>query len=90
MGYRALTWAKLGKALMETLKLSVMILFIIAASQTFAPVLSFSGATGGLIRAIESIDPRPLRVPALGTWPLGLIGVKYLLINKKVSRAKHF
>ena len=62
VGYRALTWAKLGKALMETLKLSVMILFIIAASQTFAQVLSFSGATGGLIRAIESIDPTPLMV----------------------------
>ena len=60
--YRALTWAKLGRALMETLKLSVMILFIIAASQTFAQVLSFSGATNGLINAINSFDPTPLMV----------------------------
>lgn len=60
--YRALSWEKLGRALMETLKLSVMILFIIAASQTFAQVLSFSGATGGLINAINAFDPTPLMV----------------------------
>ena len=60
--YRSLSWAKLGRALMETLKLSVMILFIIAASQTFAQVLSFSGATSGLINAINSFDPTPLMV----------------------------
>ncbi|MEW9920213.1 TRAP transporter large permease subunit [Marimonas sp. MJW-29] len=60
--YRALSWEKLGRALMETLKLSVMILFIIAASQTFAQVLSFSGATSGLIRTINSFDPTPLMV----------------------------
>ncbi|MFC6636080.1 TRAP transporter large permease subunit [Sulfitobacter sp. JBTF-M27] len=60
--YRSLSWDKLGRALMETLKLSVMILFIIAASQTFAQVLSFSGATSGLIRTINSFDPTPLMV----------------------------
>lgn len=60
--YRSLSLARLGAALMETLKLSVMILFIIAASQTFAQVLSFSGATGGLIRAIGAFDPTPLMV----------------------------
>jgi tripartite ATP-independent transporter DctM subunit len=60
--YRSLGWDKLGRALMETLKLSVMILFIIAASQTFAQVLSFSGATSGLIRTINSFDPTPLMV----------------------------
>ena len=60
--YRALSWEKMGRALMETLKLSVMILFIIAASQTFAQVLSFSGATNGLINAINAVDPTPLMV----------------------------
>ncbi|KZY54079.1 TRAP transporter large permease [Sulfitobacter sp. KE29] len=60
--YRALSWEKMGLALMETLKLSVMILFIIAASQTFAQVLSFSGATNGLINAINAVDPTPLMV----------------------------
>lgn len=54
--YRALTWDRLARAFLETTKLSVMILFIIALSQTFAQVLSFSGATGGLIRMIEGYD----------------------------------
>lgn len=60
--YRSLTWERLGKALIETTKLSVMILFIIALSQTFAQVLSFSGATGGLIRLIEAFDLSRLEV----------------------------
>ena len=53
VAYRSLTRARLGRALMETVKLSAMILFIIAASQTFSQVLSFSGATSGLIQTIE-------------------------------------
>ncbi len=61
-GYRALSSEKLLKALMETVKLSVMILFIIMTSQTFAQVLSFSGATGGIVRAIEGYDLGPLGV----------------------------
>lgn len=55
-GYRALSVERVVRALTETVKLSVMILFIIAASQTFAQVLSFSGATGGLIRLIEGYE----------------------------------
>ncbi len=51
--YGSLTRERLGRALMETVKLSAMILFIIAASQTFSQVLSFSGATSGLIQTIE-------------------------------------
>lgn len=60
--YRALTWERIGRALIETTKLSVMILFIIALSQTFAQVLSFSGATGGLIRLIEGYELTTLQV----------------------------
>lgn len=60
--YGALSRARIARALMETVKLSVMILFIIAASQTFAQVLSFSGATGGLIRLIEGYELTPLEV----------------------------
>ncbi|ANP36796.1 C4-dicarboxylate ABC transporter permease [Phaeobacter gallaeciensis] len=60
--YRALTFEKIGKALIETVKLSVMILFIMAASQTFSQILSFSGATNGLIKAINAVDPTPVGV----------------------------
>jgi tripartite ATP-independent transporter DctM subunit len=72
-GYRALSFEKLARALMETVKLSVMILFIIAVSQTFAQVLSFSGATGGLIRSISGYDLTPVQVM------LGMIALLLLL-----------
>ena len=63
-GYRSLTWIGLKKALMETVKISVMILFIIVASQTFSQILSFSGATSGLIRTIEglALDPTTILI----------------------------
>lgn len=72
-GYRALSVEKLARALMETVKLSVMILFIIAVSQTFAQVLSFSGATGGLIRSISDYDLTPVQVM------IGMIALLLLL-----------
>lgn len=60
--YRALSFGNIHRALMETVKLSVMILFIIAASQTFAQVLSFSGATSGFIQMVNLIEPTPTMV----------------------------
>ncbi|MFP4327403.1 MAG: TRAP transporter large permease subunit, partial [Paracoccaceae bacterium] len=72
-GYRALTLERMIRAVMETVKLSVMILFIIALSQTFAQVLSFSGATGGLIRVIGGYELTPLQVL------LGMIALLLLL-----------
>lgn len=62
VAYRAMSLARLSKALMETVKLSVMILFIIAMSQTFAQVLAFSGATNGLVRTIEAFELGPTEV----------------------------
>jgi tripartite ATP-independent transporter DctM subunit len=56
VGYRSMSWAGMRTALAETVKLSVMILFIIAASQTFSQILAFSGASGGLINMIKAAD----------------------------------
>jgi tripartite ATP-independent transporter DctM subunit len=56
VGYRSMSWAGMRTALAETVKLSVMILFIIAASQTFSQILAFSGASGGLIGMIGAAD----------------------------------
>jgi len=69
--YGSLTRERLGRALMETVKLSVMILFIIAASQTFSQVLSFSGATSGLIQTIERYHLSEIEV---------LLGIVVLLL----------
>ena len=60
--YRSLHWHGLVEAFAGTVKISVMILFIIAASQTFSQILAFSGATGGLIRLIGEFDLAPLAI----------------------------
>ena len=57
--YRSLTWKGLWTAMVETGKLAVMIYFIIAASLTFSQILSFSGATTGLLSLIQQVDPTP-------------------------------
>ncbi|NIR29918.1 MAG: TRAP transporter large permease subunit [Gammaproteobacteria bacterium] len=58
--YRALTWQSLLRALRETAKISVMILFIIVASVTFSQILAFSGATNGLLAVIEAVNASPM------------------------------
>ena len=47
--YRSLTWDNLMTALKGTVAVSGTILFIIVGATTFAQVLSFSGATNGII-----------------------------------------
>src|SRR5690625_323198 len=54
--YRAFSWSALWTSLIETAKVSVIILFILAASTTFAQLLSFSGASSGFLRLINSMD----------------------------------
>ena len=50
--YRALTWDAVRKALKGTAGISGMILFIILGATTFAQILSFSGASNGLVQFI--------------------------------------
>lgn len=58
--YRTLSWRALVKAMVETARVSGVILFILVASTTFAQLLSFSGAIGGLLRVIEAYELSPL------------------------------
>lgn len=52
--YRCLTWRNLWKSLLGTVSISGSLLFIIVGATTFAQLLSFSGATAGLVAVIES------------------------------------
>nr|WP_253207023.1 TRAP transporter large permease subunit [Verticiella sp. GG226] len=58
--YRTLSWAALVKAMIETARISGVILFILVASTTFAQLLSFSGAIGGLLAVIQAYELSPL------------------------------
>ena len=52
--YRSLTFGNLMKALMGTVAVSGTILFIIVGATTFAQVLSFSGATNGIVSLVSA------------------------------------
>ncbi len=58
--YGMLTVEGLKKALVQTVAISGMILFIILASTTFAQILSFSGATAGVVEIIQAQGLSPL------------------------------
>ena len=60
--YRALTWPNLMKALMGTAAISGVILFIIVGATTFAQILTFSGATNGLVEAVKGAGFGPWTV----------------------------
>ena len=62
VAYRTFSWRSLVKALTETAKITVMILFIIGASITFSQILTFSGASAGLLEVVESIGVSQLTV----------------------------
>ncbi|HEU0199869.1 MAG TPA: TRAP transporter large permease [Burkholderiaceae bacterium] len=57
--YRSLSWSRLMKALLGTAGISGVILFIIVGATTFAQILTFSGATNGLVEAIRTADLAP-------------------------------
>ena len=54
--YRALTFKNLLTSALETAKISVMILFIIAGSLTFAQLLAVSGGTNGLLIQLKGFE----------------------------------
>ncbi|MAK56343.1 MAG: C4-dicarboxylate ABC transporter permease [Pusillimonas sp.] len=61
-GYRCLTWSVIWDTLRETARTSTMILFIIMASTTFSQILSFSGATSGMVSLITGAGADPFMV----------------------------
>ena len=71
VGYRALSLKSLVKALTGTAAISGIILFIIVGATTFSQILSFSGATNGLVALVQN--------GALGPWTV-LIGMMVILL----------
>ena len=73
VAYRALTLGGLMKSLLGTAAISGVILFIIVGATTFSQVLSFSGATNGLVALVQDA--------ALPPWGvlLGMMGILLVL-----------
>lgn len=75
LAYRALTVRNLIRALEGTASISGMILFIIFGAMTFAQILSFSGASDGLVDLISGQGLPPLAVIAAMLALLIFLGV---------------
>jgi tripartite ATP-independent transporter DctM subunit len=58
VAYRSLTLRNLFVALRGTAAISGMILFIIVGATTFSQILSFSGASNGMVETIGPLAPR--------------------------------
>jgi tripartite ATP-independent transporter DctM subunit len=71
--YGCLTRKNLWKSLMGTVSISGSLLFIIVGATTFAQLLSFSGATGGLVAMVESSHFSPVTVQ------IGMLAVLLIL-----------
>jgi tripartite ATP-independent transporter DctM subunit len=62
--YGALSLAAVAKALHGTIAISGMILFIILGATTFSQILSFSGATEGIVSAVFGQELSPFAILA--------------------------
>ncbi len=62
--YRSLTFKAVGQALSGTAAITGVILFIIIGATTFAQILSFSGATNGLVALVKDASLAPWAVLA--------------------------
>jgi tripartite ATP-independent transporter DctM subunit len=73
--YRAVTRANLLAALRGTVAISGMILFIIVGATTFSQILSFSGASDGIVSAITGFGLPPMAVIAAMLLILVFLGI---------------
>jgi tripartite ATP-independent transporter DctM subunit len=58
--YRKLSLAMMREAISSTVKISAMILIIVAASILFGQLLAFTGATTDLVNAVTHLDIHPM------------------------------
>jgi len=75
IAYRALSWRNLLASLRGTAAISGMILFIILGATTFSQILSFSGASNGLVELIAGTGLSPMAVIALMMLLLIFLGL---------------
>jgi tripartite ATP-independent transporter DctM subunit len=73
--YRSLTIRNLFAALRGTVAISTIILFIILGATTFAQILSFSGASNGLVSQLMGLGLPPMAIVAAMMGILIFLGI---------------
>jgi tripartite ATP-independent transporter DctM subunit len=71
--YRRLDWRSFRVSVAETLRLTVMTLFIICGSITFSQIMAFTQASDGLSNLVTAAGPSPLMVL------VGMLGILFFL-----------
>ena len=59
VAFRSLTWSSIQKSLSGTLRVTVMVMFVVIASSTFSQILAISGATAGLVGWVSGLQVSP-------------------------------
>ncbi len=72
--YRKLNWEMVKKCVIGTLRTSAMVYLIIGTAGTFSQVLSFSGATTGLVRFASYLSIPPMMVIIGMMFTVALMG----------------
>jgi len=85
--YRRLTWRNFKDTLVKTLEISVLILFLVAASNFFGAVFARLGTPGLLIDALLAMDLHPyvmlaiiMAVIFLMGWPLEWVPIVLIVV----------
>jgi len=76
--YRGLTWKNTKEALRSTLRISVMVLVILAASQAFTQLLAYTGLTRHLVQWVST-----LAIP--GIWIIVMMHVVTLILGGPIG-----
>lgn len=72
---RRMTWEVFRKAIVGSLEIAVMFLFIISGALAFTQMLAFTGATEGLVNLVLSFDVSPLVVVGFMLITVVLLGM---------------
>ena len=75
LAQRRMNWEVFKRAIVGSLEISVMLLFIISGAIAFTQILAYTGATEGLVNAILSVNASPVALVGLMLLTVVVLGM---------------
>jgi tripartite ATP-independent transporter DctM subunit len=75
LAQRRMNWEIFKRAIVGSLEISVMLLFIISGAIAFTQILAYTGATEGLINAVLSVNASPVALVGLMLLTVVVLGM---------------
>ena len=72
---RRMNWEVFKRAIVGSLEISVMLLFIISGAIAFTQILAYTGATEGLVNAVLSVNASPVALVGLMLLTVVVLGM---------------